>query len=49
MVSKYGHLMLPGSFPNKATSNIDFSGDAVVQCYIKKKFVGAGNIQMIRN
>ena len=29
----YGHLMsTPGAFPNKFTSNIDFTDEAVVQC-----------------
>ena len=33
MVLKYGHLMLPsGVFPNKVTPDIDFAGEAVVQC-----------------
>ena len=31
MVSKYGHLMLPGSFPDKATPDIAFIDDAVAQ------------------
>ena len=31
---KYGHLMLPGAFPQKVTPNIDFIDDeTVVQCY----------------
>ena len=32
MVYKYGHLMLPGAFPDNATSNIAFKDEAVVQC-----------------
>ena len=32
MVLKYGHLMLPGSFPDKVTPAIDFTDEAVVQC-----------------
>ena len=32
MVSKYGHLMLPGVFPDKITPEIDFTDEAVVQC-----------------
>ena len=32
-MSKYGHLMLPGAFPDKFTPNIDFIDKAVVQCY----------------
>ena len=31
MVYKYGHLMLPGAFPDNATSNIAFKDEAVVQ------------------
>ena len=35
MVSKYGHLMLPsGAFPDKVTPDIDFTDEAVVQCYV---------------
>ena len=34
MVSKYGHLMLPGAFPDKITPDIDFTDEAVVQCDI---------------
>ena len=33
MVLKYGHLMLPsGVFPDKVSPDIDFTGEAVVQC-----------------
>ena len=32
MVSKYGHLMPPGTFPDKATPDICFTVEAVVQC-----------------
>ena len=31
-MSKYGHLMLPGAFPDKVTLYIDFKDQAVVQC-----------------
>ena len=31
---KYGHLMLPGTFPHKVTPDIDFIDEAVVQCYV---------------
>ena len=31
-MSKCGHLMLPGAFPDKVTPNIDFTDEAVVQC-----------------
>ena len=31
MVSKYGHLMLPGAFPRRITPGIDFTNEAVVQ------------------
>ena len=31
-VSKYGHLMPPGVFPDKITPVIDFKDEAVVQC-----------------
>ena len=34
MVSKYGHLMLPGTFPEKITPDIDFTDEAIVQCDI---------------
>ena len=29
--SKYGHLMLPGVFPDKVTPNIDFTNKTLVQ------------------
>ena len=29
---EYGHLMLPGVFPDKVTSDIDFKDEGVVQC-----------------
>ena len=32
MVTKYGHLMLPGTFADKLTPDIDFTDEAVVQC-----------------
>ena len=32
-MSKYGHLMLPGAFPDKSTPDIDFIDKAAVQCY----------------
>ena len=32
MVSKYGHLMIPGAFPEKVVPNIHFTDEAVVQC-----------------
>ena len=31
MVQKYGHLILPGVFPDKITLVIDFTDEAVVQ------------------
>ena len=31
MVSKYGHLMLPGLFSDKITPDIDFTDEVVVQ------------------
>ena len=31
-MSKHGHLMLPGAFPDKVTPYIDFEDQAVVQC-----------------
>ena len=34
MVSKYRHLLLPGAFPDKATPDIDFIDEAVVQCFV---------------
>ena len=34
IMSKYGHLMLPGAFPHKVIPNVDFIDDeTVVQCY----------------
>ena len=30
---KYGHLMVPGTFPDKVTPDIDFIDEVVVQCY----------------
>ena len=30
-MSKYGHLMLPGAFPDEVTLDIDFTDEAVVQ------------------
>ena len=32
MVSKYGHLMLPGAFLDRVTPDIDLTDEAVVQC-----------------
>ena len=32
MVSKYGHLMLPGAFSDKVILDIDFTDEVVVQC-----------------
>ena len=32
MVSKYGHLMLPGTFLDRVTPDIDLTDEAVVQC-----------------
>ena len=34
IMSKYGHLMLPGAFPDKVTPYIDFKDEALVQCYV---------------
>ena len=34
MLSKYGHSMLPGGFPNKVTPDIDIIDQAVVRCYV---------------
>ena len=34
IMSKYGHLMLPGAFPDKITPYIDFKDEALVQCYV---------------
>ena len=52
MVSKYGHFMVPGAFPDKRTPDIDFTGEAVVKCdvpVLKKTFVGAGNLKLTTN
>ena len=32
MALKYGHLMLPGVFPDKVAPDIDFANKTVVQC-----------------
>ena len=32
-MSKYGHLMLPGAFPDKSPPDIDFIDEAVIQYY----------------
>ena len=32
-MSGFGHMMLPGAFPDKFTPDIDFIDEAVVQCY----------------
>ena len=32
MGSKYGHLMIPGAFPDKVVTDIDFTCEAVVRC-----------------
>ena len=34
MVSKYGYLMLPGAFPGKVISDIDFKDEVEVQCVV---------------
>ena len=33
IISKYGHLMLSGAFPDKITPDIDFIDEAVVHCF----------------
>ena len=35
MVSKYGHLMLPGVFPDQVTPDIDFTNEVVGQCEVQ--------------
>ena len=32
MVLKYEHLVLPGTFPEEVTLDVDFKDEAVVQC-----------------
>ena len=32
MTSKYGHLILQGSLPDKVNTDIDFTDEAVVHC-----------------
>ena len=32
-MSKYGHLMQPGAYPDKFIPSIEFIDEAVVQCY----------------
>ena len=43
--------MLPGVFPEKVTTDIDFVDEAVVMwcSSYKNTFVGAGNLQMTTN
>ena len=36
MVSKYGHLMLPGAFLDKVTPDTVFTEEALVQCDVAK-------------
>ena len=31
-MAKYGHLMLPGAFPDKVTLDIDLADETVGQC-----------------
>ena len=31
---KYGHLILPEVFPDKVIPDIEFTDDAVVQCFV---------------
>ena len=35
MVSKYGHLKLPGVFPDQVTPDIDFTNEVVGQCEVQ--------------
>ena len=32
MVVKHRHLVLPGTFPDNVTPNIDFADEAIIQC-----------------
>ena len=32
MASIYGHLMLPGAFPDKVSPDIDLTDEAVIEC-----------------
>ena len=34
MVLKYGHMILPGAFPDKVTPDINFTDEIVAQCYV---------------
>ena len=34
MVLKYGHMILPGAFPDKVTPDINFTDERVAQCYV---------------
>ena len=34
MLLKYEYLRLPGAFPDRATPDIDFIDESVVQCYV---------------
>ena len=36
MVSKYGHLMLPGAFADKVTPDIDFTDKEAARCDVLK-------------
>ena len=48
-IEKYGHLMLPGSFQDKVTPDIDFADEAEIQYnvpVVKKIFVGDCDLQL---
>ena len=51
IVLKYGHLMLPGTFPDKFTPEIDFTNETVVQCdvpVVKILLLGVGILQILK-
>ena len=50
-VSKYGHLIPPGAFPDKVTHDIFYrwSSGSVWCSSCKNIFVGAGNLLIVRN
>ena len=43
--------MIPGAFPDKVTSDIDLTDEAIVQCDVPKinRQVSDGTLQMITN
>ena len=50
MLSKYGYLMLPETFPSTVILDINFKDEVVIQCSsCRNIYAGAGNLQIITN